>query len=223
MTKIVFHAFSAFVGSVSGRTTCAFWTDDPSSAAISWDSKLLKPVDLSKTPSAARAKTIKWNEVEVDDYLMNGGLTTLGPLFPGGQMIGAVWLTEDYMKKVGLDPTHKPGHAHGHELRSILYDGDPKYGDRRFQGFHAKVAPTPPAMAGAQKVTRVQIWNAGTGKGGGHAGHWWLDLDDLCDMDESDVGAKGAPEGSLYLDSSKKQIYLAGGGTGPKIPPGQGR
>ena len=222
MTKIVFHAFSAFVGSVSGRTTCAFWSDDPASPAINWDLKKLKTVDLAKTPSAARASG-NWGDVQVDDYLMNGGLTTIGPLFPGGQMIGSVWLTEDYMKKIGLSPADKPGHAHDHELRAVLYNGHPKFGDRRFQGFHAKAAAVPPAMAGTQKVTRVQIWNAGTGKGGGHAGHWWLDLDDISDTDESDVGAKGAAEGSLYLDSSKKQIYLAGGGTGPKIPPAQGR
>lgn len=221
MTKTVFHAFSAFVGSVTGRTTCSFWTDDPASSAINWDPSKMVSVDLSKTPSAARAKQITWADVQVDDYPMSGGLTTIGPLFPGGQTIGAVWLSETYMKKIGLATTRKPAHAHDHELRSIVYDGDPKYGDRRFQGFHAKVVGAPATAAG-QQLTRLQIWNAGAGKAGGHSGTWWLDLDDIADVAESDVGAKGAPEGSLYLDSGKKQIYLAGGGTGPKLPPSSG-
>ena len=221
MTKIVFHAFSAYVGSITGPTSCGFWTDDPASGGIAWSSGRLLPVDLSKTPSAARARQIAWTDVQVDDFTMNGGLTTIGPRFPGGQVIGAVWLAEDYMKKLGLDESHKPGHAHGHELRCVVYDSDPTYKNRRFQGFHAKVVG-PPASAGGQSVTRVQIWNAGAGRGGGHSGHWWLDLDDISDTSESQVGSKGATEGSLYLDSDMKQIYLAGGGTGPKIPPSQG-
>ena len=220
MTKIVFHAFGAYVGALKGRTTCSFWTDDPSSGGIAWSSASLKDVDLSKTPSAARAGLIAWTDVQVDDYTLNGGLTTIGPLFPGGQVIGAVWLAEAYMNKLGLGPANQPSHAHPHELRSILYDGDPKYKNRRFQGFHAKIVGTP-AAAGGQKVTRVQIWNAGAARGGGHSGHWWLDLDDIADTTESEVGSKAA-EGSLYLDSDMKQIYLAGGGTGPKLPPSQG-
>ena len=151
-TKHIFHAFSAYVGQVTGRTTCLFWPNDPSDPSINWDPKQLVPVDLSKTPSEARAKRIGWDEVQVDDYTLNGGLTTIGPLFPGGHVVGGLWLHADYMTKIGLEETQKPNHGHGHEFRSVLYAGDPKFGDRRFQGFHAKVVGGPASSVNRRAV-----------------------------------------------------------------------
>jgi len=218
MTKIVFHCFSAYVGSVTGRTTCAFWPDDPNN--LNWDPKKLVKVDLAATPSAARAGKIKWSDVQCDDHTINGGLTTIGALFPSNHVIGACWLSEDYMKTVGLTTASKPQHAHDHELRAIFYDKDPSFGDRRFQGFHARVLGSAPAAG--QALTRAQIWSAGMGKAGGFSGVWWIDLADISDQTESDVGAKGALEGSLYIDTDKKQSYTAAGGGGLKIPPAYG-
>jgi len=219
MTKIVFHCFSAYVGSVTGRTTCAFWPDDPNN--LGWDPAKLVKVDLSATPSAARAGKIKWDEVQVDDHAINGGLTTIGALFPSNHVIGACWLAEDFMTKVGLTVAHKPQHAHDHELRAIVYDKDPNFGNRRFQGFHAEVLG-PSVTSAGQQLTRMRVWTAGMGRHGGHHGMWWLDLDDISDTSESKVGPGAAAQGALYIDSDKKQTYLAGGGTGPKIPPGTG-
>jgi hypothetical protein len=221
-TQHIFHAFSAFVGQLTGRTTCLFWPGDPSEKQIDWDLDKAFAVDLSKTPSAARAKKIKWEDVEVDDHSINGGLTTIGPLFPGGTLIGGVWLHDQYMKKIGLATSSKPQHAHDHELRCVVYNGDKKFGDRRFQGFHARVVGAP-AKAGSQQVRRLQVWDAGHAKAKGEAAMWWVDMEDASDTNESTVGSKSAPlEGSLYLDVAKKGALLAGGGNGPKIPPAQG-
>lgn len=215
MTKIVFHCFSAYVGTVTGRTTCAFWPDDPNN--LGWNPAKLVKVDLSATPSAARAGTIKWSDVQCDDHTINGGFTTIGALYPSNNVIGACWLSEDYMKAVGLATGQKPQHAHDHELRAILYDKDPTFHDRRFQGFHAKNLGA--ATAAGRPLTRVQIWNAGVGRANGHSSAVWLDLDDVSDHTESDVGAKGAPEGSLYIDVNQKHTILAAGGGGLKVPP----
>lgn len=219
-TKHIFHAFSAYVGQLTGQTTCKFWPDDPS--CFGWDITRAFAVDLSKTPSAARAGKIKWEEVEVDDHSINAGLTTIGPLFPGGEVIGGVWLHEQHMKKLGLDTSNQPQHAYDYELRCVLYDCDPHFGDRRFQGFHARLVGSP-AQAGSQQVHRLQVWDAGHAKAKGQAPMWWVDMADAAHPTESTVGSKTAPlEGSLYLDVAKKRTYLAGGGNGPKIPATQG-
>lgn len=223
MTRIVFHAFSAYVGSITGRTTCSFWPDDPASAPINWSAKALVGVDLARTPSAARAGTIAWTDVDTDDHLTNGGLNTIGPLFPGGHMIGACWLSETYLGKLAGKPP-KPGHAHDHELKTIVYANDPTFGDKRFQGFHARIRATQQLSSGAT-LCQVELWNAGQGRHGAPAGLWWLDLDTVAHpiaADATQVGPKAAPEGALFLDTSLKNVYLAGAGTGPKLPPSYG-
>jgi hypothetical protein len=218
MTKIVFHAFSAFVGSVTGRTTCACWPDDPSSGASNWSPAALVSVDLANTP--------KNGKTDVDDHTTNGGLTTIGPMFPGGQMMGACWLSETFIAGLPGNKPGKPAHAHDHELRAIVYLNDPQMKNRRFQGFHAKILGKA-AGTGAQVLTRVQLWNAGTGKAGGPpAGIWWLDLDAIAHPiapDATQIGPNTAQtDGALYLDTDQKQLYLASGGSGPKLPPGFG-
>jgi hypothetical protein len=221
-TKHVFHAFNGYVAQVTGRTSCLFWTDDPSDKAIDWDIKLAYPVDLAMNASAARLGRIPWDQVQVDDHSINGGLTSIGPLFPGGTVIGGVWLHEQYMNKIGLATSSKPQHAHDHELRCIVYCGDKKFGDRRFQGFHARVVGAP-AKAGTQQMRRLQVWDAGHAKAKGDAAMWWVDMEDAADTNESTVGSQSAAmEGSLYLDVGKRAALLAGGGNGPKLPPAQG-
>jgi hypothetical protein len=220
MAKIVFHAFSAYVGTVTGKSTCSFWTDDPASPPINWNAGSLVPIDLSRTPSAARASG-NWANVDVDDHVINGGFTTIGPLFPGGTMIGAAWLSEDFMNRNNLK-AKKPGHAHDHELIAIAYDGDKQLGNRRFQGFHARVGNTQGAL------TRVEVWTAGTGRSGNPVGAYLLDLNAVAHpvaAGASVVGPASAPghEGALFLDTAMKNTYTPmGGGTGPKVPPATG-
>ena len=219
-TKIVFHAFAAYVGAVHGQRQVSFWIDDPSSGNIAWNAGALKKVDLAQTPSKALAGGCSWQDVDVDDFTLHGGLTTLGPMFPGGATIGGVWLSESYMKRNGLDESMKPGHAFGHELRMVLYVDSSGKKVTRYQGFHAKVL-TP---HGQGRFTQLKVWNAGAGKAKGHAITVAVDLDDISDTGESAMtrSSGAGDEGSLYVDYDKKTVYLAGGGTGPKIPPAAG-
>lgn len=245
MTRIVFHAYSAYVGSITNRTSCSFWTDDPASPAINWDPAQQTSVDLSHSPRNARV----FGHVDIDDHMIDGGLTTIGPLFPGGAMIGAAWLSDDFIdNRCKSARPRLPGHCHPYELRAILYMDDPTFGNRRFQGFHAKILGSQPHGAGL--LTNVQLWVAGTGRGGTPVGSWWLDLDAVAHPiagDATQVGPKAAPEGALFLDMSMRNAYapmgipaaagggggggggaggggviVMSGGTGPKLPPSFG-
>src|SRR3569623_592670 len=103
MSRSVFYGFGAFVGSITGPTTCSFWPDDP--AQIGWTSPQVK-VDLSQNPEAVRRGLIAEDAVQADDHASwgTGGLTKIGPMFPGGAMIGAVYLQDAYMRTSGLAP-----------------------------------------------------------------------------------------------------------------------
>jgi hypothetical protein len=84
--RSVFVVTGAFLGRVDGETRCGFWADDPSEHGF--DHGRLIVVDLARTPSAAAAGQIDWDQVEVDDAFsaVGGGLsgTTLGRIHTGG-------------------------------------------------------------------------------------------------------------------------------------------
>ena len=70
--RSIFYLTGAFLGRVEGETRCAFWADDPSEHGFA--AERLIGVDLGRTPNAASAGTIGWEEVEVDDaYAGPGG------------------------------------------------------------------------------------------------------------------------------------------------------
>jgi hypothetical protein len=245
MTRIVFHAYSAYVGNIESRTICSFWTDDPASPAINWDPAKRTRIDLSH--SLRNAASV--GHVDIDDHVTDGGLTTIGPIFPGGTMIGAAWINEEFIQqRCKSSKPNLPGHAHPYELKAIVFTGDPTYGNRRFQGFHAKILGTQPHRNGV--LSHVQLWVAGTGRSGNPVGSYWLDLDAIAHPDKvsGEVGPKGAADGALFLDMTQRNAFgpmtaaaittsgvggaggggggggvvVMGGGTGPKIPPAYG-
>lgn len=243
MAKIVFHAYSAYVGTIINRTICSFWTDDPASPAIDWDPAKQIKIDLSFNLKNARANG---GQIDIDDHMIDGGLTTIGPMFPGGTMIGAAWLTDDFVdKRCKLKPT-LPSHCYPYELKAIAFVGDPTYGNRRFQGFKAKILGT--QTTGSSILSNVELWTAGTGRSGHAVGTYWLDLAtiSLPDAESGEVGPKGAVDGALFLDMTQRNAYgpmvaaaissghggggggggggmvLFGGGSGPKVPPATG-
>ena len=61
----VFHAIAGFLGRVDSETRCAFWAEEP--VDHGFDPDRLIAVDLARTPAAAAAKQIGWDEVQVDD------------------------------------------------------------------------------------------------------------------------------------------------------------
>ncbi len=189
MTKVTFYGSPAWVGAIQSPTICDYWNNDP--AQLNWDKSLLSTVDLSKTPSAALAGRIKSSQIEVDDHTGNGGRTTIGPLFPSGASIGACWISDLYIARSAKSrPTVANGNIY--EYMTIQYF-DNEQGNRRFHGCHANVLQV---NAG---LSLVQIWNPGTGTGGGQpAGTWWLDL--VAHAEPSTPALSTGKPGALFLD-----------------------
>lgn len=218
MTRTVFYGFGAFVGTISGPTTCAFWPDDPQ--RLGWSGTAMIPVDLANNPTAARAGTIAIDDIQVDDHDIDGGLTGIGPRFPFGRHVGPCWLSETYWRSLANPPSRQvasaPDEAHDYELTSLLYWDGPLKG-RRFYGFHAKILGT------SGPLSRVQIWNAGSSRVAGKpaAGVWWLDLAQSAHPPEPDATQISAaqPDGAVFLDAdTTRSLKLFK----PKLPSGMG-
>lgn len=209
MTRSVFYGFSAYIGSITGPTSCAFWPTDPGS--LNWAPALQIPVDLSLNPQAARANKVKPGDIQVDDYVgfALGGATGIGPMFPGGTMNAMCWLESTYWASLaakGNQPPRLPPNAQfkAYEMCSVLY-WDGALANRRFQGLHAQIQ--------AEQGTRalVTIWQPGTSQipGQNPLGTWWLDLAQLAHpvepgFTEIAVGPGAAKVGALFLDAAAK-------------------
>lgn len=215
MSKVTFFGLPAWVGAIHGATACELWTHDP---AQHWDRSQLIPVDLARTPSAARAGKIKVADIEADDHTSQGGRTTIGPRWPGGAQIGACWIAEHHLKAhkqlAGIAAATPAaavtagGSGHHHEYTMVQYfDGE--NGDRRFYGLHANLVQT------HGPLSLVELWHPGSGAGAAKpAGQWWLDLGKDADPNVAPLAA-GKPA-SLFLDApAAHQLLLIG----PKVPP----
>jgi len=92
--RCVFQAMAGFLGRVDSETRCAFWAEEP--VDHGFDPRRLITVDLARTPSAAAAKQIGWDEVQVEDCFTgpNGAVsgTTLGPRWPELRLASVVYL-----------------------------------------------------------------------------------------------------------------------------------
>lgn len=207
--RTVFHLFGAYVGQLTGISKVGWWSEDPSTTGF--PISRLMPIDLAKTPNAARAGTIPVSDIQCDDYRSEGGLNGIGPRFPGGQMIGSMWAAESYLATVG-SPSAATAGIYDYELMMTMYWGE--LDDRTFNGFHARIAGTQGPLA------LVEIWNGGTAQGGGPpAGRWWLDLKAVSDPNYTTISPTGPQEGALFLDrQTTRQLALMG----PKRPIGLG-
>lgn len=205
MTRSVFYGFGAYVGSLTGRTSCGFWPDDPDQ--LGWSSSTLVPVDLGKNPEAVRQGLITVADLQCDDFAgyAFGGHTQIGPMWPGGRMNGAVWLESHYWQSLGAarPPRANPGLQHRpYELASVLYWDGPLAG-RRFSGVYGEIRP------GQTSGTRnlVALWERGSSQVPGKQpfGTFWLDFTrDVhpIETDFTEVGTGNAPQsGALFVDS----------------------
>lgn len=194
MTKVTFHGLPAWVGAIHGPTVCDWWNQDP--AQVKWNRSLINTIDLAKTPSAALAGRITPAEIEVDDFTAHGGRTTIGPIFPGGTMIGACWVSDNYLTRLGgrlQAGIPSGGSGHAYEYMTIQYFGE--QGNRRFLGYHARLTQA------QNHLSLVEIWNPGTGAGAARpAGSWWLDLAASADPNTPPL-VVGTPA-ALFLESA---------------------
>lgn len=208
MSKVTFHGLPAWVGAIHGPTVCDFWTSDP--AQLKWDRSLMSTIDLAHTPSAALAGKIQLAQIDADDFPTAGGRTTIGPLFPGGRQIGALWVSEAYLQRLGGRAPVVQAGAYDYEFMAVQYLGE--HGDRRFNGYHAHLRQTNGALS------LVDIWNGGTGASGAKpAGSWWIDL--AADADPNAPPLAVGATGPLFLESKRaKQLTLID----TKVPPFSG-
>jgi hypothetical protein len=201
MSRLEFYGFPAWVGTITSSTECAWWATDPSEVA--WDPLALISINVTRTPSAALAGTIKSADIEVDDHTTQGGRNTIGPLWPGGAMIGGCWLRDTRWQ--AIDPRYRPqfpspnASGFGYEYTTVQYlDGEQQ--NRRFYGFHARAVST------NSKLTLIELWNPGTGAASPTpAGSWWLDLAAVADPNGPRVDPANTPLGPVFLEQQTAQ------------------
>lgn len=217
MTRSVFYAFGAYVGSITGPTSCSWFATDPNT--IAWDPKQMVSVDLSRNPQGVRNGAITAAAIQVDDSQLNGGLTRIGPLFPTGVMIGACWLDSGFWTNLATSGPYQPprltaqDQCRDYELTSVL----DWVTNRRFCGFYAQIGAT---AGPTSNLALCTIWNAGTSlvPGVTPAGTWWLDSSATADPVAGGFTtvAKTGDAGALFLDAPTVQLLKL---AGPKRPP----
>jgi hypothetical protein len=174
--RCVFFGTPAFAGRIDGETRCGFWAEEP--VDHGFDPQRLITVDLARTPSAAAAKEITWDAVQVDDCFTgpNGTVsgTTLGPRWPELRLAGAVYLERGFVASLpaALRPACPPAGMEGqpYECTAAVYWphlDDPRAG-KRYAGHHAEilqeqgslanVAVYPPGKSQQPHARPVMMW-----------------------------------------------------------------
>ena len=210
MTRSVFYGVGAFVGSITGPTTCAFWPDDPN--RLGWDANQLVPVDLAKNPEAVRRGAIQAGDVQVDDFTKMGGMTSIGPVFPGGATLGLCYLEESRCAALGANDPRTTGPGRPYEWCTVVYH-DGLMAGRRFHGFHATI------IRNQGNLALVSLWARGTSLVANQPprGTYWIDFDAFAHPVEPNltaigVGVAALKTGALFLD------HRASSGGGGVIP-----
>lgn len=198
MARSVFYGVGAFIGSITSPTKVGFWPDDPNK--LGWTATPLVNVDLANTPEACLQGKITPAQVEVDDYVGNGGLTRVGPMFPGGAVLGTLYLEDSRCNPLPHDPRKLP---RAYEWATVFYYDGPMAG-LRFHGFHGQVQKVNAGMA------LVSLWARGTSAvAAGPMGTYWLDwANHVHPADPALPAITAAPGqvGAIYISSK------AGGG-----------
>jgi hypothetical protein len=223
--KSVFYGFGAFVGRIDGESRCAFWPQDPEE--VNYDAALLVPIDLDANVAAARAGKIAWSDVKVDEHYLDGGTTSIGPYFPDGEAVGAVYLEKTYWDRLRREirpelPAADYG-ARDYEFQTVVYwegTGDPRAGKRYF-GFHAEVLDVEESRA------CVAIYDAGSSRVEAPRAKEWLDLDSLAvdaprtrgGLTDIGVGGDLPLAGALFIEAERAALL---GAEIPKLPPSAG-
>lgn len=207
--RSVFVSTPGFLGRITGATRCSFWVDEP--IDHDFDASRLIEIDLARTPSAALAGSIRWDEVQVDDCYPapTGGLigTTIGPAWPELQLAGLVGLEQTFRDALPelLRPPCPPRGIHGrdYEFQSVVYwpgTDDPRAG-KRYAGHHGKIVST------RGTVARVAIYPPTTSdRADARPVMMWIDLASPAECDAGPhgltrLGTDGVTEGPLFLIS----------------------
>lgn len=226
--KINFFACEAFLYKVIGEFECQVWVLDPSVSNPKYDEKRVLKIDLASTP----AQMENLDDVEIDDFITEGGLTRLGPRYPGAARSeeahaseASIWLTEKKFREakalLGQSQSHTTPQVGTleYQWQTILSIDDPDTMDgiRRYAGYRAKRV----AMD-AQGRRAFKVWNALADPASEtQAQDVILDIADteLCDTDSSAKFEQNGEEGALFLEwqYANSRNLLS-----PKLPVGYG-
>jgi hypothetical protein len=210
--RCVFLGMAGFLGRIDGETRCAFWAEEP--VDHGFDPDRLIEVDLANCPSAAAAKEIGWDQVQVDDCFTgpNGVVlgTTLGPRWPELTLAGAVYLERSFVASLPqrLRPTCPPAGvmAYDYECITAVYwpdSADPRAGNR-YTGHHADLVEERGSLA------KVEVYPPGRAQHPDtRAVTMWIDLASADQYDSgpdslTTIGVGDAPKsGALFLISGQ--------------------
>lgn len=212
MTSTLFYGFGAYVGLIKGLRLVEWWPADP--ASLGWDAAKRIVTDLGKTPLAVANGGITINQLEADDHVTDLGLTQLGPRYPQGAMVGAIWLAKPFYDSLGNNkpPRHQSSDAHDHELTSILYWNGTTPG-KRYYGFHGKILGP-----GTGNKTKVDVFHGGRGKIPGEQPKS-LELDFGAEVDAGNSINTPGQAGPIYIEANKARAVQM---TSPKRPEAAG-
>lgn len=189
-----FYGFGAYLARVKSQTECDVWTDDPMEHGFSAEPLA---VDLGKNVHAVLSGRLNWAAVEVDDHANLGGGTTIGPLWPEGLSVGALYLADSFLATLNQRPTSPEIDGHPYELVTVVYhETDDPRASRRYRGYHARVLE----RTGARAL--VDIFPAGSSKVLPPLVRRWIDLDspEVCDAgSESMTAIRHEDEGAVFL------------------------
>ena len=215
-TSTLFYGFGAYVGRLNGLRQVEWWPDAP--ATLKWDPAKLIATDLAKTPLAVANGEIAIDDIEVDDHIVNTGLTRIGPRYPQGEMVGAIWLAKGFYDALPANvrpPRQSTQDGADYELTSVLYWNGTTPG-RRFFGFRGRIASNP-----GGGITRVEVWHGGRGRVANEKPRGPFDLDFAKDVDPTHtaIGPGGAQDGAIFIEDQKaRELQLRS----PKIPESSG-
>ena len=217
--RCVFVGTGGFLGWIGSETRCAFWAEDPIDHGF--DPTRLIEVDLARTPSAAAAKEITWDDVQVDDCFTgpNGVVsgTTLGPRWPELQLEGAVYLERGFVASLPaeLRPACPPVGMSGYsyECTTTVYwpEGDDPRAGKRYAGHHAEilreqgtlalVAVYPPGRSQDPSVRPVPMWI------------------DLASAEQCDAGPRSLTTIGVADAPKRGALFLISGHLSDALPP----
>jgi hypothetical protein len=222
-SRSVFYGFGGWVGQQQGPTSTAWWPTDPQTQSPHFDQSLLITSDLAKNPQMVRLGGQAPTTIDVDDPPLYGGGTKLGPTWPTGSTINAVWMESN--KWAALAAPVKPPRiptgyqCRDYELTTVVYWTGP-LANRRFWGYYAEIT----SEQGANAL--CSIWPAARSLEPrvAPAGSWWLNLSQVAHPIEPGftaigVGVTHIKQGALFLDSATTANL---GLSEPKLPRGQG-
>lgn len=229
---IKFQAFEAFLCQVTGEYKCKVWLRNPKTdgyAVLTPNKKesMTLELDLQKTPALCKDLA----DVEIDDFYTDGGLTRLGPRYPGSSLDtkgngnpveAGIWLTgakktaaDALLARLGASYPPVAGTA-SYQWESILHIDDPvnMTGIRRYLGYHAqRVASGATGMA-------LRVWRAEADiKDPVQAQHVIVTPGDVNQHHEKLDFAADGDSGVVYLEweFAKKRALIS-----PKLPIGFG-